>query len=236
VAEKIDPVLERERLAKRYAAMSDLELERVGRDPDELTEWAQHALKQEMDKRGIAWTTEASTVKANAVFKAESIVPLRTYPDLKVALNDWSALQAVRIETFLYDEAMPSPKEGQEATLIGGIKLMVRARDSEKAQQFLEQRKALQEIETEEQVESGVAGKPMVLRSYRDMPSAFVDKSVLEAAGIRCLLQDENVVRMDWLWSNAVGGIKLVVSEVDLDEAAKILDATEIDSTNKSDD
>ncbi|HEY2120342.1 MAG TPA: hypothetical protein VGH37_14225 [Candidatus Acidoferrum sp.] len=27
------------------------------------------------------------------------------------------------------------------------------------------------------------AGKPVVLRVYRDMPAAFVDKSVLDAAG-----------------------------------------------------
>jgi hypothetical protein len=34
---EIDP--EQERLAAKYAAMSDLELEKVGRDPDALAEW-----------------------------------------------------------------------------------------------------------------------------------------------------------------------------------------------------
>jgi len=55
------------------------------------------------------------------------------------------------------------------------------------------------------------------------MPAAFVEKSVLEDAGIECYLQDDNVVRMDWLWSNAMGGIKLIVREKDAGDAEKIL-------------
>jgi hypothetical protein len=30
---------------------------------------------------------------------------------------------------------------------------------------------------------------------------------------------------MDWLWSNALGGIKLLVREKDAQDAAKVLDA-----------
>lgn len=55
------------------------------------------------------------------------------------------------------------------------------------------------------------------------MPQAFVEKSVLDDAGIECFLQDDNVVRMDWLWSNAMGGIKLLVREKDAEEALKLL-------------
>lgn len=36
-------------------------------------------------------------------------------------------------------------------------------------------------------------------------------------------MQDENVVRMDWFLSNALGGIKLIVREKDAAEAEKIL-------------
>lgn len=68
--------------------------------------------------------------------------------------------------------------------------------------------------------------RPVVLRRYRDMPAAFVEKSVLEDAGIECFLQDGNVVRMDWLWSNAMGGIKLVVRQKDAEEAEKLLSQT----------
>lgn len=80
----------------------------------------------------------------------------------------------------------------------------------------------LSEMPQHEQTEDP-GNRPVVLRRYRDMPAAFVEKSVLDAAGIDCFLQDDNVVRMDWLWSNALGGIKLMVREKDALEAERIL-------------
>ena len=65
--------------------------------------------------------------------------------------------------------------------------------------------------------------RPVVLRRYRDMPTGFVAKSVLDNAGIECFLQDDNVVRMDWLCSNAMGGIKLWVREKDTKDAEELL-------------
>jgi len=59
---------------------------------------------------------------------------------------------------------------------------------------------------------------------FRDMPEALLAKSVLESAGIECLLADANIIRTDWLWSNLVGGVKLRVLEEDLEEALRILD------------
>ena len=131
--DKADPSDERAKLQKRYAKMSDLELLKVGEEPESLTEWARAALNEELEKRGL----ESTPTKVNT---------------------------AERIE----DE-------------------------------------------------------PVVLRHYRDMPEAFVDKSILDSAGIRCYLQDSNVVRMDWLWSNAMGGIKLIVGALDREDAEKLL-------------
>jgi hypothetical protein len=59
---------------------------------------------------------------------------------------------------------------------------------------------------------------------FRDMPEALLAKSVLESAGIECLLADANIIRTDWLWSNLVGGVKLRVLEEDLEEALHLLD------------
>jgi hypothetical protein len=47
---KIDPEVERQRLAKLYADKSDLELKKVGADPSALTGWARKALSVEMKK------------------------------------------------------------------------------------------------------------------------------------------------------------------------------------------
>jgi Putative prokaryotic signal transducing protein len=65
--------------------------------------------------------------------------------------------------------------------------------------------------------------RPIVLRRYRDMPEAFVAKSLLEDAGIECFLQDDNVVRMDWFCSDAIGGIKLVVRQKDAEQSERLL-------------
>lgn len=59
---------------------------------------------------------------------------------------------------------------------------------------------------------------------YRDLPNASIAKSILDSAGIDSFLADENIVRMDWFYSNLMGGIKLMVREEDADTAKKILE------------
>jgi hypothetical protein len=64
--------------------------------------------------------------------------------------------------------------------------------------------------------------RPVVLRRYRNMAAALVEKSVLDAAGIECFLQDDKLMRMDWL-GNAKDWIKLLVRDTDAKEADEIL-------------
>ena len=47
------------------------------------------------------------------------------------------------------------------------------------------------------------------------MPERVLAKSMLDSAGIESFLGDENLVRLDWFYSNLVGGIKLMVREED---------------------
>ena len=65
--------------------------------------------------------------------------------------------------------------------------------------------------------------KLVALRRFRDLPGALVTKGLLDSAGIKCFLSDENTVRMDLLWSNALGGIRLWVREDDLAESVALL-------------
>jgi hypothetical protein len=67
---------------------------------------------------------------------------------------------------------------------------------------------------------------PEILRRYRDLTDALVAKSVLDSAGIESFLADDNLVRMDWLYSNLIGGVKLLVRPHDVDAANELLDAT----------
>ena len=49
-------------------------------------------------------------------------------------------------------------------------------------------------------------------------------KSILDSAGIESFLADENVISMNWLWSNALGGVKLQVRKTDAAIASDSLD------------
>jgi len=68
------------------------------------------------------------------------------------------------------------------------------------------------------------ARRPVMIRRYRDLPEASIAKSVLESAGVDCILADGNLVRLDWFYSNLVGGIKLLVPEKDAQAAMQLLD------------
>ena len=56
---KIDPEVERQRLARLYATMNDLELAEVAGEPTARSEWAFEALRDEMTKRGLDWAGAA---------------------------------------------------------------------------------------------------------------------------------------------------------------------------------
>jgi hypothetical protein len=63
----------------------------------------------------------------------------------------------------------------------------------------------------------------VILRCYRDLPEALLAKSFLESADIESFLFDETTIRMNWLWSNLLGGMKHCVISKDADDAAQVL-------------
>ena len=63
----------------------------------------------------------------------------------------------------------------------------------------------------------------VTLRKFRDLPEALLAKGSLESAGIEAYLVDDNMVRIYWLYSNFLGGIKLTVHPEDVDSATEIL-------------
>jgi Putative prokaryotic signal transducing protein len=63
----------------------------------------------------------------------------------------------------------------------------------------------------------------VTLEHFRDMPEALLAQGKLESAGIHSMLADGNLVRMDWLLSNAIGGIRLQVEQQDLESARSVL-------------
>jgi len=65
----------------------------------------------------------------------------------------------------------------------------------------------------------------ITLCRYRDLPEALLAKGKLEAAGIECFLADDNMIRLDWFNSNAIGGMRLQVPEKDAEAAIEILES-----------
>jgi len=65
----------------------------------------------------------------------------------------------------------------------------------------------------------------VTVRRYRDLPEAYVGRSLLESAGIPAWIADEHLVRMNWFYSNLVGGMRLQVDESAAAAAREILEA-----------
>src|SRR5882724_1673033 len=78
------------------------------------------------------------------------------------------------------------------------------------------------EIELAKSPAGKVDAKNLItISQFRDLPEALLAKGALESAGIECFLADDITIRMDWLWSNALGGIKLCVNSTEAEAAAQ---------------
>ena len=66
-------------------------------------------------------------------------------------------------------------------------------------------------------------GPWVTVATFWQAPSAHIARLRLESAGIDCAILDENLVATDWLYANAVGGIKLQVPTTDADRAVELL-------------
>jgi hypothetical protein len=67
-----------------------------------------------------------------------------------------------------------------------------------------------------------------VVRTHTGLPEAMVDWSALQAAGIDASLADDNLVSANWLYSNAIGGVKVMVPAGRVEEALAVLGTTAV--------
>lgn len=63
----------------------------------------------------------------------------------------------------------------------------------------------------------------IVVQSFSFPYEAQIAKTQLEAAGIPARIENEHTINMDWLYSNALGGVRLLVLEGDSEEARTLL-------------
>jgi hypothetical protein len=69
-----------------------------------------------------------------------------------------------------------------------------------------------------------MAGQLVTIATFDLVPKARLAKNILDAAGIKSVVTDENIVTMDWLFGNAVGWVKVQVLEEDAEKAVALLE------------
>jgi hypothetical protein len=76
----------------------------------------------------------------------------------------------------------------------------------------------------------------VVVRAFSQPHEAHLACSALRAAGLDVTTADDNIVAADWLYSNAVGGVKVLVRPADVVAAQEILDSPAVvERTNDRD-
>jgi len=63
----------------------------------------------------------------------------------------------------------------------------------------------------------------VTLWRYRDLPEALIAHAKLDSEGFDCVLVDDNFVRLNWFWSNVIGGVRLMVRDDDIESALAVL-------------
>lgn len=67
--------------------------------------------------------------------------------------------------------------------------------------------------------------KIVVFETYINPIKANIVKGLLESYGIECFLADENMVNVNAMYSQAIGGVKLNVFEKDVEQILSILNS-----------
>lgn len=67
----------------------------------------------------------------------------------------------------------------------------------------------------------------VTIMTYDNYMTAHIVKARLANRGVEAFIKDEQTLTMNWLWNNALGGMKLQVKEEDATLALKILEEDE---------
>ena len=70
----------------------------------------------------------------------------------------------------------------------------------------------------------------ITVASFSKPEEAHLLRLRLEAGGVPAYIQDENMVQIDWLYSNAIGGVRVQIADEDAEHAKEILESPLVDS------
>ncbi len=203
------PSDESSRLAEQYARMSDGELELVAAASAELTDEARLALAAEIEKRKLQMPLAPPVPQPDEDQWPEA----KRFDNLGDAESARKELEGAGIEAHLERETSRFLVDRIISSWRGVVVLRVKPEDLDDALELLNP-----PVEYDTNVQNWVP-----VKRFRDLPDASIAKGALDSAGIECHLTDENMVRLDWFWSNLIGGAKLVVKPEDAETALHIL-------------
>lgn len=69
-----------------------------------------------------------------------------------------------------------------------------------------------------------------IVAAYSKPEEAYLAKSRLEASGIHASVRDDLTVSANWLYSDAIGGVKVEVEDEDFDRAREVLKLPKVDA------
>jgi hypothetical protein len=64
--------------------------------------------------------------------------------------------------------------------------------------------------------------------SFRDAYQAHILKGALEASGIPAYIQDEQLATINWMYSQAIGGVKVYVPEEFFEKAIQLIEEIKV--------
>ncbi len=74
----------------------------------------------------------------------------------------------------------------------------------------------------------------VTISKYENSFDAEIAKGRLQSEGIKAFIHDSHMVNVNWMMSNAIGGVKLIVCRPDAEKAAEILGIEYQDSEIKT--
>ena len=185
--------------AGRYREFPDLQLMELAEAQADLTEPAEVALRAEFARRGLMWPEPKVKSKPKPETAAERYGRMSNHKLLEVAQG--------------YEGLGEEERAGLRGEFAArGLEVPPIEEDEPE-----ESETAAEVAVTED------AGEFVTIRAFRDLPEAIVARNMLEQAEIPCSLADEHAVGINWIWSNAIGGVKLQVPATYVEAAEAVL-------------
>ncbi|MGD0304930.1 MAG: hypothetical protein ABSC71_08895 [Candidatus Acidiferrales bacterium] len=214
---------EHQRFVKIYAQKYDLELQELALERDQLTDAARAALDEEIARRGLSALPPKTSGVPDPVSELKPGEVNRESKEFKRFAETYARKRDDEIETLARqrDSLLPVARAAFDDEFVRRD-LTAETLDTTPGESAAATSDAIA-ANARTVDERPDPERMVIVERFRDLPPALIAKGFLDSAGIKSFLVDETMVRMDWLLSQAIGGVKLAVKQEDLEAAKETL-------------